>query len=50
MIGITPRSFQSIKLKNCIVPFGHFNVHQRIGLDDGLSRSRVGPDLLTGQT
>ena len=32
MICVTPRSFESIKLKGGIVPFGHSSVHQRIGL------------------
>src|SRR5438552_13935156 len=31
MICVSPRPFQSIKLKSCIVPFGHLDVHQWIG-------------------
>src|SRR5688572_20070760 len=32
MIWIPPRPRQSIKLKGCIVPFGHFDVQQWIRL------------------
>ena len=46
MICLTPRPLQSIKLKGCIVPFGHFDIRQWIRLMVDSAAPGPGYDLL----